>query len=84
MRVPRKKKKQAKKLKAKHDLVIFAMGAMVGASGMVQLATIGSSFEPVPVKIARASVTALESAQSVQRVMAQRKPWTEFVNKTLP
>jgi hypothetical protein len=80
MRVPRKKKKQAKKLKAKHDVVVFAMAAMTGASGMVQLATIGSSLEPVPVRIARASVTAIESAQAVQRCMAQIKPWTHFVN----
>ena len=82
MRVPRKKKKVAKKLKAKNDALVMAMAAMVNASSMVQMAIIGSTPSEIPaIKIVKAAQMAVDSAKAVANCMAQIKPWTSFVPK---
>lgn len=85
LRVPRKKKKQAKKLKAAVDAMILTQAAMVSAMGMAQMAIISAlpSALPAPVTIAekalKAASVAVDSAKAVQNVMSQIKPWYEYV-----
>jgi hypothetical protein len=80
MRVPRKKKKVAKKLKAKNDALVMAMAAMVQASSLVQMAIIGSTPNEIPaLKIVKAVQMAVESNQAVAKCMAQIKPWTSYI-----
>ena len=80
MRVPRKKKKVAKKLKAKNDAVVMAMAAMVQVSSLAQMAIISATPSEIPgLKVIKVAQTAIESAKAVSNCMAQIKPWTSFV-----
>jgi hypothetical protein len=84
-RRPRKLKKKAKKLKASDDAIVMMKAAMVSLSGAMQLACVAST--PIPahfnpamaqIKSIRAAQCAVESAQSIQKVMSEIKPWREF------
>jgi hypothetical protein len=83
MRLPRKKKKQAKKLKAKADALIMYQAAVVAAQGRIQLALI--SAKPVqfphqiPLKALAVVNTTMDTAKAFNQVLSQIKPWYEHV-----
>jgi carbon starvation protein CstA len=80
MRVPRKKKKQAKKLKAANDALVICQAAMVTASSLAQLAIISAvPFELPALRAVKAAQHVVDAQKSVMNVMQGIKPWTFFV-----
>jgi hypothetical protein len=81
MRVPRKKKKQAKKLKAINDGLVMVQAIMITASNLAQLAIISATpFEVPALKAVKAAQLVIDSQKSVSKVMLGIKPWTDFIN----
>lgn len=84
-RAPRKAKKQAKKLKSKHDSVIMAKTALSTALGAIQLASIASqpnpTFNPAWPAMKAISITqhCLTQAEVIKNILSEIKPWQEFV-----
>ncbi len=84
-RVPRKKKKQAKKVKARHDAMILVQTAISTIQGAMRAAMIASrptpSYQPggIAFKSASAAMNVLDTAESVIGIMSEIKPWREHV-----
>lgn len=79
-RAPRKKKKKAKKLKAKTDLLIMVRTRIIAAQTVAQLAIIAASpAESVSFKALRAASVVAGSARWIQQSLSEIKHWTYFV-----
>lgn len=84
-RVPRKKKKIAKKRKSINDSVLMAQSAMVVMSGLTQTAIIAAmptGYVPIvtpAIKALKVAEAMLNTANAIKNITNQFKPWTHFV-----
>lgn len=77
--VPRKNKKQAKKLKSVGDASAMVQTALVTANNAARIAIISSQYQAPALKALYVAQTVIDTAQSIQKVMSQIKPWHEYV-----
>lgn len=83
-RAPRKKKKQAKKLKTAHDAVIMAKSAVIIMQGVMQTAMINSMVNYPPIvtpalKVLKVVEVVQNTATAMAQCTSEFKPWTHFV-----
>ena len=85
-RVPRKKKKLAKKRKAIADILTTTQMALIAANSAVQLAIVNATptLGPSPInrilKVLRVIEIAKDSAKLIQERSSQFKDWRNFVH----
>lgn len=77
-RAPRKKKKQAKRIKAAHDAFVMTQAAVSTAMGAVQLACIVARPNPTTKALEVAECT-INQADAIKKILSQIKPWQHFV-----
>lgn len=85
-RAPRKKKKQAKRLKAANDAMIIARTSIISVQAAMQLAIISatpcspySRFGSVAEKTLRVVEITMDTAKAIKTSMSDIKPWIHFV-----
>lgn len=84
MRLPRKRKKQVKKLAAVKTALKVTMSAMTAAQAMAQTAIIAAipsfSITAPSEKALRVAQTMVEATQSIKRIMSEPpNSWRDFV-----
>lgn len=82
-RVPRKKKKIAKKIKAKADTLVLVQAAMAMALSVSQVAIITAAPIPITGHGPSRAVSIVEAVKNCVRVqseiLSQMKPWRDYV-----
>lgn len=79
-RAPRKKKKQAKKLKAAHDISIMVRTQIIAAQSTAQVAIIAASPAAAPAfKALKVASVMIGTARWIQASLSEIKHWTSFV-----
>lgn len=80
---PRKKKKQAKKLKAANDAIVMVRTAMISTQSFAQIAIISATplnqITSIAEKALKVAMVTIDAAKAVAKSMSDIKHWGYFV-----